>query len=166
MPGQSLDKEIIIPAAEWMSALKPLLDEGHELRLLQVGTSMVPFLRGGRDEVFLCSPKIKKPARGDIALFSRDDGLFVLHRIHHIKKNQYYMLGDAQTWIEGPLSEDCIQAIATAVIRKNKKLSCSHLWLKLLTKTWMILRPLRPLILCFIRGLYRIIDASGLRPAQ
>lgn len=156
MPGKSLDIEIVIPAVEWMSALKPLLDEGHELRLRPVGSSMVPFVVGGRDEVFLCSPRLKKPARGDIALFSRDDGLFVLHRIHHVRKNRYFMLGDSQTWIEGPVKESSIQAIATAVIRKNKKINCDNKGLKLLTKTWLVLRPVRPLIFKLYRGLRKL----------
>lgn len=54
MPGKSLKKEMTISAVEWMSALKPLLDEGHELRLRPVGSSMVPFLIGGRDNDFFC----------------------------------------------------------------------------------------------------------------
>ena len=156
MPGKSLDHEIVIPAVEWMSALKPLLDGGHELKLRPVGSSMVPFLVGGRDEVFLRSPKMKKPVRGDIALFSRDDGLFVLHRIHHVRKDGYYMLGDAQTWIEGPVREGSIQAIATAVIRKNKKVSCGEPGLRFLTGLWLLLRPVRPLIFRLYGGLRRI----------
>ncbi len=156
MPGKSSDNEIMIPAAEWMSALKPLMDEGRELKLCPVGSSMVPFVVGGRDAVILCSPKLKKPARGDIALFSREDGLFVLHRIHHIRKDGYYMLGDAQTWIEGPVKADNIQAIATAVIWKNKIIRCDGPGMKFLTKTWLILRPVRPLIFRLYRFFRRI----------
>lgn len=160
MPGKMIE-ENIIPAGTWMAVMKPLLDDGFELRLCPSGTSMLPFLAGGRDEVFLRSVKAKKPVRGDIALFSREDGLFVLHRIHHISQNRYYMLGDAQTWIEGPVKEENVQAIASAVMWKNKKISCDSLLLKLLTGTWLFLRPVRPQIVRFVRGIKRIFKLSS-----
>ncbi len=140
-------RENIISATDWVTAIKPLLEDGHLLRISPSGLSMYPFLVGGRDEVFLRSTTIKKPVKGDIALFRRDDGMHVLHRIHHIRNNRYYMLGDAQTRIEGPVDENNVIAVVEAIIRKNRKTNCNNIILKALSGIWTMLRPFRPLII-------------------
>ena len=142
-------KEQIIPAYEWFAMLEPLLHDGCELKISPAGMSMYPFLVGGRDEVFLCVKEKQPPRRGDICLFSRDDQLYVLHRVHHINRRGYYMLGDAQTGIEGPIPEENIRATATTVIWHGKKIPCNQFWLRCLVEMWMWLRPIRPYI---IRG--------------
>lgn len=139
--------ESIIPATEWMAAIKPLLDDGLTLKISPSGLSMYPFLVGGRDVVLLRSAETKKLRRGDITLYSREDGLHVLHRIHHIKNNEYYMLGDAQTGIEGPIARKNIHAVAAAVVWRNTQIGCNDFILRLLTQTWLTIRPLRPVFI-------------------
>lgn len=139
--------ESIIPATEWMAAIKPLLDDGLTLKISPSGLSMYPFLVGGRDEVLLRSAETKKLRRGDITLYSREDGLHVLHRIHHIKNNEYYMLGDAQTGIEGPIARKNVHAVAEAVIWKNNQIGCDDILLSFLVNIWLLLRPVRPIII-------------------
>ena len=115
-------KEQVIPAHDWFAMLEPLLHDGCELKISPAGMSMYPFLVGGRDKVFLCAKQTRLPKRGDICLFSRDDRLFILHRVHHINQYGYFMLGDAQTQIEGPIKEENIHAIASAVVWRGKKI--------------------------------------------
>jgi hypothetical protein len=146
MSGNRLN-EHTIPAAEWVAVIKPLLDKGLELKLSPSGLSMYPFIVGGRDEVMLRSASQKAPVRGDIALFSRADGLHVLHRIHHVKNGSFYMLGDAQTGIEGPVERNSIHAIAVAIIRNGKEISCDNRFLNFLVSVWLLLRPVRPAII-------------------
>jgi signal peptidase I len=147
MPGEERIKENIISASDWFTAIKPLLEDGNLLRISPSGLSMYPFLVGGRDEVFLRSTAVKKPVKGDIALFRREDGMHVLHRIHHIRNNRYYMLGDAQTGIEGPIDGKNVIAVVEAVIWKNRKIDCDNVILKTLSRIWTIIRPFRPIIL-------------------
>lgn len=146
MPGERI-KENIIPASEWIATVKPLLDEGYELKISPSGLSMYPFLVGGRDEVILRSTAQKPPVRGDIALYSRADGIHILHRVHHVKNEAYYMLGDAQTWVEGPIAKENVHAVAVSVVRKNRIISCDSFYLKCLVHIWLILRPVRPFII-------------------
>lgn len=44
----------------------------------------------------------------------------MLHRIHHIKNGKYYMVGDNQTEIEGPLEPEQIKGKMTAFIKNGK----------------------------------------------
>lgn len=156
MSGIELSREYI-PAIQWSTAIIPILDEGRNLKLSFEGLSMYPLLVGGRDEVIMTTINGKRLKRGDIVLYVRKDGTHVLHRIHGIKNNSYYMLGDAQTWIEGPIKKDAILAVVTAVIRKEKMILCKNLNYRLKSRFWVLVRPLRPLILRLIKGLRTIL---------
>lgn len=150
MPGKELTKSFI-PVAQWSAAILPILDEGHKLKLPLSGLSMYPLLVGGRDEVLITTVLGKRLKRGDIVLYVQKDGTYVLHRIHHIKNNSYYMLGEAHSWIEGPIKEDAVLAIATAVIRKGKMIECSQYSYRIISALWLLMRPLRPIILRIVR---------------
>lgn len=136
-----------IPAVQWSSAIIPFLDEGHQLKIPLSGLSMFPLLVGGRDEAVISTTLGKKIRRGDIALYVQADGTHVLHRIHHIKNNEFYMLGDAQTWIEGPIRKKSILAVAVAVVRKGKTISCRRIDYRVFSALWLFVRPLRPSVM-------------------
>lgn len=156
MPGTELGRRVI-PAAQWSSALLPILDEGRSLKLPLSGLSMYPLLVGGRDEVLITSVSGTRLKRGDIVLYSRNDGTHVLHRIHHIKNSLYYMLGDAHSWIEGPIEEEDVLAVATAVIRKGKMIACNQYSYRIISGLWLLMRPLRPRLARIVRGLRRLL---------
>ncbi len=140
----------MIPAVQWSSALLPFLAEGHSLKLPLEGSSMIPLLVGGRDEVLLEDVSGKNLKRGDIVLYVRQDGTHVLHRIHHINNNTYYLLGDAQAWIEGPVNKEDILATAVAVIRKGETIDCSAAGYRFMSGVWLLMRPVRPFVLKII----------------
>lgn len=154
MPGEELSGGVI-PAVQWSSAILPILDDGQNLKIPIKGLSMYPLLVGGRDEVLITTVLGKKLKRGDIVLYVREDGTHVLHRIHHLKNKKYYMLGDAQTWIEGPIKEEDVLAVATSVIRKGKMISCSQYGYRIIAGLWLLMRPLRPQLLRIVRVLKR-----------
>ena len=68
-----LANEILFPE------VAALLEEGHTVTLKAKGTSMMPFIVGGRDSVVL--QKADRVAVGDIVLARLDDGRHVLHRV-------------------------------------------------------------------------------------
>lgn len=140
----------VIPATEWLTAMLPLLESGHELKIHPSGTSMVPFLRGDRDQAILTSVTGKRLKRGDVVLYVRKNGIHILHRIHHVKDGAYFMLGDSHTWIEGPVEKEAILAVASSLIRKGRVIQGDSPFYRFLARVWLRLRPLRPAIF-FIR---------------
>lgn len=136
-----------ISAVQWSSAIIPLLEEGYDFKMPLEGLSMYPLLIGGRDEVIITTVLAKNLKPGDIVLFVRKDGTHVLHRIYRIKNKMFYLLGDAQTYIEGPIKEEDILAITVAIIRKGKTILCSNYFYRIISSLWMFLRPLRLIIL-------------------
>lgn len=149
--------EEIITADEWIPVMLELVNEGKLFKLSPKGISMYPLLVGRRDSVKL--KKIEFPLkRGDICLYRRDNGTYVLHRIYKVdyKKREYYMVGDYQRKIEGPLREEQMLAVAVYIIRKDREVSCNNKHYKFWSSLWLILRPVRPIILKIYDILKRI----------
>lgn len=124
----------------------------ENLPLLISGGSMTPFLIGGRDTVFLSRPE-GPVKRGDILLYLRSSGSYVLHRVYRVTKDGYTMLGDAQSTPEPGIRPDQIIARVTRVQRKGKLLQPGDFWWEFFAKVWLRIRPVRKII----HGVYSII---------
>ncbi len=138
-------KTRIVDPQELMPQLPALLQETGSIPLVITGGSMVPFLVHGRDTVYLSRvPATLK--RGDMILYRRDSGDYVLHRIFRAEGRLYTLLGDAQTTPEPGIRQEQVLALVTAVRRKGKLLQRgSFLW-GFFARTWLWLRPVRPLL--------------------
>ena len=85
------------------------------LPLVISGNSMSPLLVHGRDTVYLS--RLDRPAkRGDVLLYKRDSGAYILHRVYKADKDSYTMVGDAQTQLEQDIRPDQIIAIMTSAL--------------------------------------------------
>lgn len=109
----------VIDTREYVSVLKQLTDDGREVSMRIAGNSMAPFLIHERDTIFFRKPEAKLK-KGDMVFFKRRNGQYIMHRIHHVKPDGYYIVGDAQCMIEGPVAGEQIFAVVTKVIRKGK----------------------------------------------
>lgn len=140
------DSTKFIDLNEYMKVVKELLDSGSEVPLLASGNSMTPFIVHQRDTIFISKLNCKLH-KGDMVFFQRDNGEYVMHRIHHInKKNQYFMVGDNQTYIEGPIEESQIFAIVKKVNRNSKLITHHNLIWKFFQYVWIRIVPFRPVI--------------------
>ena len=70
-----------VPMERLAELLEFQLDRGGRAALTVTGNSMVPMLRHRRDSVVLTRPPEGGPRRGDIILYRRDSGQYVLHRV-------------------------------------------------------------------------------------
>lgn len=145
-----------LKSKEIFPLVKEILESGKNVRLIVTGMSMYPFLREGVDSVELAKPDYNKLRRGDIVLIVRDNGQYIMHRVLKKEKNCFYIVGDAQQWIEGPLRPDQLFATVAAVWRKEKYISCSGFGWRLLTNIWMNLLPYRYIIIKSYRKIRRI----------
>ncbi len=133
------DKKIKVHADE-------LLRQGKSVQLPITGYSMYPLLVPGRDRVILAPADHMPYRRGDVMLYRREKGILVLHRIWKRKKDGYYMVGDNQKEIEGPLREDQLIGVMTGMIRDGKERSCDGMGYRVYSAVWLMLRPIRPLL--------------------
>lgn len=128
----------------WMD-LEQLLADGNSIQVRPRGYSMYPLFIPGRDEAII-SPVEKKLHRGDVVLYRRMEGILVLHRLWKVDEAGYYMVGDNQSLVEGPLQESQIKGILTEVIRDGKRFSVKDLRYRLNFGIWLWLLPFRPAI--------------------
>ncbi|MBQ9742056.1 MAG: S24/S26 family peptidase [Ruminococcus sp.] len=134
-----------IDTKSYLSALCELIAQGQTVSTIVTGDSMVPFLGSNRDTIYL-SPLTCDPKKGDVVLFRRESGDFVLHRICRIRPEGYFLTGDRQTIIEGPVPKERILACATSARRKGRLISRrSPVWIFYRT-VWLWLLPLRPAV--------------------
>ena len=122
--------------------LRGLTEEGHEVSMVIAGNSMSPLLVHQRDSICFRKPD-RELRRGDIVFFQRRSGQYVCHRICRVKPEGYYIVGDAQTEIEGPVGRDQIFARITKVRRKGKWIGPGDFWWEFFEKVWVRIIPLR-----------------------
>lgn len=139
-------KTKVVDTREYVSVLKDLVDEGRTVSLLIAGNSMSPFLVHERDYIFFKKPE-KPLKKGDMVFFQRDTGEYVMHRIYRVKNKKYYIVGDAQTIIEGPVREEQIFAKIISVKRKNKQIGPGNFWWEFFEHFWINVIPLRKTII-------------------
>lgn len=133
-----------IDTSEYVSNLKQLVEADHEVVITVAGRSMEPFLRNRRDHVLLKKP-ITPPKNGDIVFYQRKTGQYVLHRVFKKKPEGYYLMGDGQVDLEGPIGKEAIFAIASEVERNGRWFSVeSPSWITV-CGIWRILYPVRKL---------------------
>lgn len=128
-------------------------DAAVEALPLQVsGNSMFPFLTHRRDTVYLS--RLTRPARrGDILLYRRDSGAYVLHRVFAVGEGSLTMLGDSQLSPEPGIRQEQILAVTEQVIRKGKTLRAGDPVWEFFAKTWLWLYPVRRWMLAAARRL-------------
>lgn len=129
----------------FMQQLPQLLQEVESVPLIISGNSMAPFLAHGRDTVYL-SRLAQMPKRGDMVLYRRDCGQYILHRVYRQREGVYEMIGDGQLVIESGIRADQLIAVVRTVRRKGKLLRKGNFCWEFFARVWLALVPVRPVI--------------------
>jgi hypothetical protein len=123
--------------------IENLLAEGYIVQIEPIGYSMYPMFVPGRDAAILQKTNPSDLKRGDVVLYRRTDTTLVLHRIWKRKHGDYYMVGDNQVKIEGPLNQTQIKGKLIAFVRKGKQISVLQRRYRIIAGVWLLLRPVR-----------------------
>ena len=121
--------------------IKEQLESGRTVALPITGTSMLPLLVAGRDNVILSS--VTNPNINDIIFYRRDNGQFVLHRIIGIDENGYILCGDNQWVKEYGVKNHNIIGVVTEINRDGKNFNVNdENYIKYYNR-WLKLFPIR-----------------------
>lgn len=144
-----------INTREYVGLLKQLVEEGETVSMRIVGSSMSPFLIHDRDLITFKAPEgeLKK---GDMVFLQRESGQYVMHRIYAVKPDGYYMVGDAQTEIEGPIRREQIFAVIIKVRRKGKWMEPGNFWWNFFERVWINIIPVRKAVVVFYSLVYKL----------
>lgn len=136
----------IIETREYVAVLRELTEEGQKVTMQIAGNSMLPFLAHGRDYITFQKPRDSLKV-GDMVFYQRKTGNFVMHRIQKITPQGYFLVGDAQWQIEGPIERTQIFAKITQVQRKGRLIGPGNFWWEFFEHIWIRIIPLRKTIL-------------------
>lgn len=156
----------VIPMEQLMQLLEVQLEQGiAPLRV--VGCSMSPTFESNRDTVYLQKAQTLL-RKGDVILYRRKSGQYVLHRIVQIRNDHLILSGDNQHEPEDVDPEQVIARVESFQ-RKGKNYSVTHPGYRLWVWLWVGLFPVRrPLIAlrrrlgCLRRALKRTQRSGGM----
>lgn len=148
-----------------MASLSPLIEEilknGGAATLTVTGSSMRPMLRHQVSRVRLVP--VTELKRGDLPLYRRDNGQYVLHRIVDVNADgTFTCCGDNQWHLEKGLRREQMIAVVDRFSRKgdDRWVSGNDWKYRLYWHLWLAIRPLRRIIFGGWRRVKRVLKAS------
>lgn len=134
--------------AEVASAIR----EGKSVVIKPKGCSMLPFIRGERDEVVLASPDDIEIY--DAVLAQLRTGVYVLHRVMEIREDSLVLMGDGNLQGKEQCRKEDVVAKVAEVIRDGHKHDCRAPRYRLMVRMWIRLMPVRRWILAIYKRLF------------
>ena len=128
------------------SSFEEILTRDGRLIYSNVGDSMWPLIRQGRDLLVIEPPK-GRLKKYDVPLYRRDSGQYVLHRVLKVREADYVLCGDNRSHLETGITDRHVLGVLTAVIRDGKELSVTDRRYRLYVRLWCGSFPLRALAL-------------------
>ena len=129
-----------------MDSIVPLirlqLEQGERSHLVVTGVSMHPTLRHCRDRVELVPPP-QQLRRGDLILYQRENGRYILHRIiTKPRDGGFFCAGDHQ-WEPEPVRQEQVIALVDTYIRGGKRIAVTSLRCRLYVWLLVMAFPIR-----------------------
>ena len=132
------------------SSFEKELEEKGYLVYYNVGDSMMPLIKEGRDLMVLNRPS--RPVRKyDAVLYKRNNGQYVMHRIIGEDKKGFILCGDNRYDKEFGIRENQILAVLTAVSRNGKEIKSDSFIYRLYVHLWCDLFFVRRFVLSIKR---------------
>lgn len=140
-----MDKRIIANEV-LLEEAATLMNEGREVTIRPLGNSMLPFIRGGKDNVRM--KKLPSVAVGDMLLVRLPGPRYVLHRLIRKEGDRLTLMGDGNLAGTESCQEADVLGTVTAIERGSRVIiPGSGRW-------WRTLKPFRRYILAIYRRIF------------
>lgn len=101
-----------------------------------VGNSMLPIIREGRDVLVIATKPKDRLKKYDVPLYRRPNGQYVLHRVIQVRERDYVLCGDNRRHREHGIQDSWIVGVLTEIHRGKRVIRTSdplyrayvHLW--------------------------------------
>lgn len=143
-----------VPMESIVELIQLQLAHGQRANLVVTGSSMLPMLHHRRDSVLL-APAGTDLKKGEIILYRRENGKYILHRVIAVTDSGYICSGDNQVDRE-PVTQEQIIAVVVGFTRKGKFRQTDAFFYRLYTALWVELFPLRRYYLVIRRRIGRL----------
>ena len=108
-----------------------------------VGPSMLPLLRQGRDLFVVEKRGTERLKVGDVVLYRRPPDKYVLHRIVQVREKDYVILGDNCVNREYGITDGDILGVMTGFVRNGKQHAVTDRGYRIYTFVWLHSEGLR-----------------------
>ena len=119
------------------------LDAHGELTYTNVGVSMLPMIKQGRDLFTLTKKTEARCQKYDVVLYRLPKGRYMMHRIVEVRDRDYVILGDNCMNKEYCITDADILAVLTRFVRKGKEYSVTDKGYLRYAKFWYAIYPIR-----------------------
>lgn len=127
--------------SEPFSALEQQVRSGRPVVSFTVGDSMEPLLHDRTTRVVI--RRADRPLRpGELPLYRRPDGRFIMHRIIRADAGHYYTRGDNRCGLEA-VPKDWVLGVVTEIYRGKGHFPVTHPLYRAYVAVWGALYPLR-----------------------
>ncbi len=109
------------------------LENNGSLTYTNVGVSMLPLLREGRDLFTVRKKGEERCRKGDVVLYRRPPDKYVLHRVVEVRPDSYVILGDNCVSREYGITDSDILGVMTGFVRDGKQHSTDEAGYRLYT---------------------------------
>ena len=109
------------------------LRDNGKLYYSNVGVSMLPLLRQGKDLFAVHEKSAERCKAGDVILYHRPPNSYVLHRVIKVMPDDYVVLGDNCIRKEYGIRDEDIIGVMCGYVRDGKEHSISELRYRLYT---------------------------------
>jgi hypothetical protein len=119
------------------------LEQNGSMTYSNVGVSMMPLLKQGRD-LFTVKKKGKQRCKKyDVVLYRRPPSHYVLHRVIKVRAHDYVILGDNCMAREYGIRDEDILAVMVSFVRNGREHSVEESACRLYTFIWLHTAPAR-----------------------
>ena len=124
------------------STFEEEIEKSGKIIYTNVGDSMMPFIRQGRD-VLVISRAEGRLKLYDVPLYKRDSGQYVLHRILKVRENDYVICGDNRCSREYGITDRHIIGVLTGIIRDGREIPVTDRKYRIYVHLWCDFFPVR-----------------------
>ncbi len=125
------------------TSIADYLKENGKLTYSNVGVSMMPLLRQGKDLFTIEKNNGQRYKKGDVVLFARGKDKYVLHRIIKVLPDEYVILGDNCVTPERGIKDSDIHGKMISFVRNGKEHSITEKRYRFYTAFVLFTNPVR-----------------------
>ena len=119
------------------------IEQNGSLTYTNVGVSMLPLLRQGKDMFIVSKRDGQRCKVGDVVLYKRPPDQYVLHRIIKVRQNDYVILGDNCVNREYGTRDEDILGVMTGFQRKGRNYTVQNFRYRLYSRWRVLTTPVR-----------------------
>lgn len=119
------------------TSYEDFLEKNGEMTYSNVGISMLPLLRQGKDLFTVCKKTDERCRKYDVVLYRRPPSSYVLHRVIKVRSSDYIILGDNCINKEYGITDADIIGVMTGYIRNGKKHTVNEFGYRLYSHIWV-----------------------------